>query len=113
MSKDWSPEELAQASAAMKANGCMSFEEMITAVEINGLQCFYYTFGSDEKFPYRNGWVIVLARDWQDAHQKFSARLPDRRENTLNCAFFYDAEKWRTMDQENNWHGWKCHAIIT
>lgn len=37
---------------------------------------FFYTFGSDEKFPYQNGWVEVHAADWNEAHEKFRARFP-------------------------------------
>lgn len=112
MSRTWTPEELAASSKAMKAAGFMSFDELIAATEADGLQCFYYTFGSDPKFPYQNGWVIVAAHDWEEAHEKFRAHFPDRHENTLNCAFFYDARQWQRMDPENNWKGWVCHAII-
>lgn len=33
MSRDWTPEELAQASAAMKAAGYLSYEEFCEAME--------------------------------------------------------------------------------
>ena len=55
---------------------------------------YYYTFGCSPGFPYRDGWVIVKAASWEEAHQKFRDRFPDRHEDTLNCSFFYDAEKW-------------------
>lgn len=73
---------------------------------------FYYTFGSDPIFPYRNGWVVVRAASWEEAHQKFRARFPDRHENTLNCSFFYDEEQWANMNPEHTWTGWQCCEVI-
>ena len=73
---------------------------------------YYYTFGCSPGFPYRDGWVIVKAASWEEAHQKFRDRFPDRHENTLNCSFFYDAEKWDQMDPEHRWTGWKLYEVI-
>ena len=73
---------------------------------------FYYTFGGDLKFPYQCGWVVVVARNWEEAHAKFRNRFPDRHENTLNCAFCYDADQWAKMNPEKAWTGWKCFEII-
>jgi len=75
---------------------------------------FFYTFGCSEGFPYKNGWVEVHADTWEEAHEKFRARFPDRNENTLNCSFFYDEEQWARKDAEHTWskYGWKCHEVI-
>ncbi len=75
---------------------------------------YYYTFGSDLGFPYQNGWVVVYADSWEEAHRKFRARFPDRlgHEGTINCAFFYDENRWRDMDPEHTWHDWKCWEVI-
>ncbi len=73
---------------------------------------YFYTFGSDPKFPYQNGWVEIHADSWEDAHEKFRAKFPDRHQNTLNCAFFYDEKRWAEMNPEQTWHGWKCWEII-
>lgn len=73
---------------------------------------YFYTFGSDEKFPYQNGWVEVHAAGWNEAHAKFRARFPDRSHNCLNCAFFYDEVKWHQMDPEHTWHGYHCYEVI-
>ena len=58
---------------------------------------YYYTFGTDPSFPFQNGWVEVKATSWPEAHKKFRALYPDRRPNTINCAFFYeenDGRRW-------------------
>ncbi len=76
------------------------------------MKTFFYTFGSNEKFPYQNGWVEVLATDWNEAHEKFRARFPDRHPNCLNCAFYYDEEQWHRIDPEHTWHGYRCYQVI-
>jgi len=77
---------------------------------------YFYTFGSDLKFPYQNGWVEIRAVSWEEAHAKFRARFPSRpgHDGTLNCAFFYDEEQWKKMDPEHTWanYEWRCHKII-
>lgn len=73
---------------------------------------FFYTFGSDEKFSYQNGWVEVHAANWEEVHEKFRAHFPDRHSNCLNCAFFYSEEQWRQMDPEHKWHGYSCNEVI-
>lgn len=73
---------------------------------------YFYTLGSDPNFPYQCGWVEVHADTLEQAHEKFRFRFPDRHENTLNCAFYYRAERWEQMDPEHTWHGWKCFEII-
>ena len=73
---------------------------------------YFYTFGSDPKFPYQCGWVEVHANSWEEAHQKFRARFPDRHKGTLNCAFFYGEDRWAEMNPEKTWHGWKCWEVI-
>lgn len=73
---------------------------------------YFYTFGYDPGFPFRNGWVEVRAESWQQAHQKFRARYPDRTPGVLNCAFFYTEKSWRQMAPEQNWHGYRSYGII-
>ncbi len=74
---------------------------------------FFYTFGSDEGFPYQNGWVEVHAENWNEAHEKFRSRFTDRRPGTMNCSFFYDEEQWQAMNPECTWVGWHCYEVIT
>ena len=73
---------------------------------------YFYTFGSDPGFPYHEGWVEVRANTWEEAHEKFRARFPDRHEGILNCAFFYDEGAWKRMDPEHTWIGWKLYEVI-
>lgn len=75
-------------------------------------QTYYFTFGSDMKFPHQNGWVEVKAFCWNSAIDKFRQVYPDRHQNIINCAFCYDAERWAAMDPPRNWPGYKCHGVI-
>ena len=73
---------------------------------------YYYTFGTDPGFPFQNGWVEVKAASWPEAHKKFRALYPDRRPNIINCAFFYEEERWAEMDLPNTWPGYRCYGVI-
>lgn len=73
---------------------------------------YYYTFGTDPLFPHQNGWVEVIAASWPEAHSKFRAVYPDRHLNVLNCAFFYEEDRWQKMNPPKNWPGYKCYGVI-
>ena len=80
----------------------------------SGTKSFYYTFGSDPGFPYRNGWVVVKASSREEADRKFRSRFPDRpgHEGTMNYSFCYTKERWNQMDPEHTWTGWKLYEVI-
>ena len=73
---------------------------------------YYYTFGTDPAFPYCGGWVEVYADSWEEAHEKFRAKFPDRHKGIINCAFFYDQEKWKQMSIAFGNLGEFCHEVI-
>ena len=68
---------------------------------------FYYTFGSSLQFPFQNGYVIVEAQDIEESHTKFRKRFPDRNEDTLNCAFYYNEEEFTRLEING-----MCHETI-
>lgn len=55
---------------------------------------FYFTFGSDESYPYPNRYLIVQAFSYHKALCAFREKYPDRTENVLHCAFVYTQEEW-------------------
>ncbi len=76
---------------------------------------YYYTFGTDENFPYYCGHVEIYAESWEKAHEKFRTRFPDRHKNTLNCAFYYDEKEWEKNHMLSNpliWLDDICHEVI-
>lgn len=38
---------------------------------------YFYTFGTDPAFPYKEGWVEVHANTPAEADEKFRRRFPD------------------------------------
>ena len=60
---------------------------------------WYFTFGSDPKFPYPNSYVVVVAETEKKAVEKFKSRFPDRTPNTVNCAFWYSESEWQECNE--------------
>lgn len=74
---------------------------------------FFYTFGSDERFPFQGGWVEVQAENLLEAHKIFRSYYPDRTPGCLNCSdyyteFIFNAENFPA---EGN-RGRFCHRIL-
>lgn len=71
-------------------------EEMGVSLE---LQSFYFTFGSDEQYPYGRGdYVIVKAYDIRDAAKAYQRIYPNRDgSECLNCADYYSAKDWESI----------------
>lgn len=77
---------------------------------------FYFTFGTDEKCPYRGGWVKIIAPDMHCAAEVFKALYPNPRENSsniLNCCSIYPEKQFKKskMYLEGNL-GYRCHETI-
>ncbi len=99
---DKSPEELNDLDR-------MTYEAMKYAAEFlearpeRGTKKFFFTFGTDPRFPFGIGeFVEVRADTIEQAAQKFKAAFPCRPGSTLlNCAFFYGEEQWRPIWTES------------
>ena len=59
------------------------------------MQNFYFSFGSDESYPYPNRYLIVQAKTYKDAVKGFREKYPDRTEGIIHCAFIYTQEEWK------------------
>lgn len=78
------------------------------------MQRFYFTFGTDPKFPYHGGWVEVLAPNMKSAADAFKAHFPnDLDDSVLNCADYYTEDDFIRYGflQDGNWDS-RCHAVI-
>lgn len=75
---------------------------------------FYFTYGTDKNFPFRGGWTVVEAPDFDAAIALFRIYHPDKTPCIVNCASFYHAEAFEQtiMFQEGNF-GARCHERIT
>lgn len=75
---------------------------------------FYFTYGSDERFPFRYGWTEIEAPDGPTACEIFSSVHPSRPgSDLLNCAFVYDEEAFSKtiMAKSGNFNN-RCHERI-
>lgn len=58
----------------------------------------FYTFGSDDRFPFCGGWVEVEAPSMKEAHAIFRANYPDRQPGILNCSDYYTESQFKESD---------------
>ena len=73
---------------------------------------YYFTFGTDENFPYQGGWVEVYAETLKEAIQKFKNKFPNRCENIINCASYYTEKQFKKSGMLEGNLGKKCHKTI-
>lgn len=73
----------------------------------------YYTFGTDERYPHRGGWVEVEADTIKQAHAAFRRHYPDRTTGILNCADYYTEKQFADADMATGNFGAFCHKKIT
>jgi len=65
------------------------------------LKSFFFTFGSNEKYPYPNGCVLIHAEDITKASDEFNKRFPNPDSTSiLNCAFCYRQRDWERMEKK-------------
>lgn len=58
---------------------------------------FYFTFGSWERFPFQNTYLIVCAANKQDAKAAFRAKYPDVNEGIYNYSDMYSETEWKEL----------------
>ena len=63
------------------------------------MERYYFTFGSWERFPYRDTYLIVVASGYDDAVRGFRGRYPDVNSGTLNCSFCYSEREWERIEK--------------
>ena len=66
-------------------------EEFLKSTQEN----FYVTFGSWEGFPYQNTYLIVRAKDSDEAIEKFRVKYPDKTPNTFCFSEMYPEDEWQ------------------
>lgn len=58
---------------------------------------FYFTFGSWEKFPFKNTYLIVVASDYRDAVDGFRKKHSDVTSGCMNCSDCYSEKEWEKV----------------
>ena len=73
---------------------------------------FYFTFGSDETFPFKGGWVVVKASSFEEAVEKFKKRY-GHENGPVNCAFIYPEDEFKKTKMYSLGNlGYFCHDVI-
>ena len=73
---------------------------------------YYFTFGTDRKFPFINGYIIIEAPNGKSAVEIFKAYFPNRPgSSAINCSFMYTEEKFME-DWDWCWSKSECHGVI-
>lgn len=76
------------------------------------IKSFFFTFGTDPRYPFQGGWVEIEAPSRGAACDMFRAYFPDRTEGILNCAFVYSDEFKTTGMYKGDYPDEFCHAKI-
>lgn len=72
------------------------------------LHNYYFTFGSDPKFPFYKGYLIVKAESINVACDKFEKKYPGSLPYTINCSAYYTEEQWKNIKHDMG----ICHEVI-
>lgn len=64
-------------------------------VKKENMKNFYFTFGSWERYPYQDTYLVVVASDSNNAFDAFRKKYPDIHNGCLNCSFWYDEKQWK------------------
>lgn len=71
---------------------------------------YYFTYGSDIRFPFQSGWTEIEAESYDQAIAAFQAFHPNRSgSDFINCAGIYGEESFsrKRMAKEGNF-GRRC-----
>lgn len=73
---------------------------------------YFFTFGSSDKLPFNNGYLIVEAENIRQAVSLFRVYFPDRTDGFVNCSVYYTEADWEN-DVKKHYKDSKPKAIIT
>lgn len=77
------------------------------------MEKFYFTFGTSEQFPFRGGWVEVVAPSRKAAVRTFRSKYPDVHKGIVNCSDIYTAEQFACSKMVEGNLGAGCHETLT
>lgn len=81
---------------------------------MDGIKRYYVTFGTDERYPFEGGYLIILAHSAKEANGIYRSQYPDRTEGVLNYAFMYVEDVWeRDRMYEKYYSGMAPHTVLS
>lgn len=61
------------------------------------MERMYFTFGSDEKFPYgMDQYLVVIGKDRRDCINAFKERYPSDADGVMCCSDYYNEKLWNS-----------------
>ncbi len=63
------------------------------------MEIYYFTFGSNEKYPYQNTYIAIIALNYADAIIAFKERYADVNDDYINCSNYYNEEQWKEIKE--------------
>lgn len=72
------------------------------------MHTYYFTYGTDEQFPYQHGWTEITAPDLRCAQQIFKSLHPNRKDadgtesECLNYSWHYTEEQFQETGMYKN-----------
>lgn len=78
---------------------------------VEDLKRFYFTFGTNEHFPFIGGWVVVFANDRKEAVEIFRKHHPDHTPGIINCSDIYTESQFQSSGMVDGNLGCRCHAV--
>ena len=77
------------------------------------LSNYYFTFGTDGRYPSRGGWVQIETESMNQAMEVFQQRFPGLTPEMLNCADYYTQAQFERTDmaRNGNFHA-GCHMKL-
>lgn len=74
---------------------------------------FYFTFGTDGRYPFQGGWVEVIADDMEQAINLYNEKYPKLDGVFVNCAKYYTEEQFKKTGMFVNGNfGAYCHEVV-
>jgi len=74
---------------------------------------YYFTFGTSELFPFKKGYIIVVADNENRAIKIFNAHYLPVHDDVVNCSFIYSEEEFIKTNMFEDYPDWDiCHRIL-
>lgn len=64
------------------------------------MEKYYFTFGSWNKFPFQNTYLVVVASGYDDAVRGFREKHPDVNPGYMNCSGCYSEKQWADVGED-------------
>lgn len=75
-------------------------EDAINEYLTENIVLTFFTFGTDEQFPYKDCYIVIEGKSMESCINTFRKFFPDKSKGTVNCAFIYNESEWDRTEME-------------